>query len=149
MSNFKNNFIIHSFKRIKIELNKDGKWEKKPIGMSLGWPDFTESQIKKGDKALGLITGEKSNVLVLDFDDKDLYNDYCMKYPFIDNAPRVETRRGFHCYFKWDNKYVELPPNVGKLDIQGNRKQAFYVGTEYETETGETFKGFKVYKFLF
>jgi hypothetical protein len=139
MSNFKNNFIIHSFERIELVLNKDGLWIKKPRGQSYGWQDFTESQIKKGDKALGLITGERSNVLVLDFDNKDLYNEYCMKYPIIENAPRVETRRGFHCYFKWDNKYVELPPNVGKLDIQGNGKQAFYVDTEYETETGETF----------
>jgi hypothetical protein len=139
MTDFKKDFIIHSFKSIDIEL-VNGEWKKKPKGIRPEWNKITESHIKKGDKAFGLLTGEKSKVLVLDFDDKDLYNEYCMKYPIIADAPRVATRKGFHSYFKWNDKYTELPSKIGKLDIQGNGKQVFYDGTEYTTETGETFK---------
>jgi hypothetical protein len=139
MADFKNNFLIHSFKSIEIEL-VNGEWKKKPKGIKSEWQNITECQIKKGDKAFGLLTGEKSNVLVLDFDDKELYNEYCMKYAVIADAPRVATRKGFHCYFKWNSKFTELPSKIGKLDIQGNGKQVFYVGTEYITETGEVFK---------
>lgn len=138
MAEYIKNFIIHSFKSIEIEL-VNGEWKKKPKGIRTAWTELTESQIKKGDKGFGLLTGEKSNVLVLDFDDKELYNEYCMKYPIIADAPRVATRKGFHLYFKWNNKYTELPSKIGKLDIQGNGKQVFYVGTEYITETGELF----------
>lgn len=143
MEDFKNNFIIHSFKSIEIEL-VDGEWKKKPKGISPDWTNITQTKIKKGDKAFGLLTGQKSNVLVLDFDDKELYNEYCMKYPIITNAPKVGTRKGFHLYFKWNSKYTELPSKNGKLDIQGNGKQVFYVGTEYITETGDLFE----YKWL-
>jgi|TARA_R110002096_G_C14612700_1_gene723564 phage/plasmid-associated DNA primase len=139
MYDFKNDFIIHSFKLIDIELI-NGEWKKKPKGIRPEWNSITENHIKKGDKAFGLLTGKKSNILVLDFDDKSLYNEYCMKYPLILDAPRVATRKGFHCYFKWNDKYTELPSKVGKLDIQGNGKQVFYDGTEYTTETGEIFK---------
>jgi len=124
MFDFKKNFIIHSFKSIEIEL-VNGEWKKKPKGIRQEWQNITETQIKKGDKGLGLLTGEKSNILVLDFDDKELYNEYCMKYPNIADAPRVATRKGFHCYFKWNNKYTELPSKIGKLDIQGNGNKYF------------------------
>ena len=139
MSDFKNEFVVHSFRSIEIEL-VNGDWKKKPKGIRSEWQNITESNIKKGDKAFGLLTGEKSNIIVLDFDDKDLYNEYCMKFPSIATAPRIATRKGFHCYFKWNNKFTELPSKIGKLDIQGNGKQVFYDGTEYVTETGEIFK---------
>ena len=61
-------------------------------GIRTDWTSLTENQIKKGDKAFGLLTGEKSKVLVLDFDDKDLYNEYCMKYPII-VMPKSSTQR--------------------------------------------------------
>ena len=135
---FENNFVIHSFKGIDLEL-VNGEWKKKPKGMRPEWNEITESSIKKTDKGLGLITGKKSGVLVLDFDNLDLYAEYIMKYPDIKNAPRVATRKGFHLYFLWKDMYIELPSKLGKLDIQGNGKQVFYVGTEYKTETGDTF----------
>ncbi len=139
MSNWKTPFIIHSFKSIQLEL-VDGEWKKKPKGMITGWSKLTDSVIKEGDKAFGLLTGKKSNVLVLDFDDITLYNEYIMKYPTITQAPRVATRKGFHVYFKYNDKYSELPSKIGKLDIQGNGKQVFYADTEYTTETGYIFK---------
>ena len=135
---FEDTFIIHSFRGIDLEL-VDGKWKKKPKGMRPEWNQLNESCIKKSDKGLGLITGSKTGILVLDFDNFDLYQEYIMKYPDIKNAPRVATRKGFHLYFKWNDKYTELPSKVGDLDIQGNGKQVFYPGTEYKTETGDTF----------
>ena len=135
---FQDKFVIHSFKGIDLEL-VNGEWKKKPKGMRPEWNEINESSIKKGDKGLALITGVKSNILVLDFDNLDLYSEYIMKYPDIKNAPRVATRKGFHLYFLWNDKYIELPSKLGKIDIQGNGKQVFYVGTQYKTETGGVF----------
>ena len=59
MQDFKNDFIIHSFKSIDIELI-NGEWKKKPKGIRTDWTSLTENQIKKGDKAFGLLTGEKT-----------------------------------------------------------------------------------------
>lgn len=138
MADYINNFILHSFTGIDIELI-NGEWKKKPKGMRPSWNELTESVIKNGHQGIGLLTGEKSKVLVLDFDNLDLYDEYIMKYPQIKDAPRVSTRKGHHLYFKWNDKYTELPSKLGKLDIQGNGKQVFYAGTTYKTETGDTF----------
>jgi len=135
---FQDNFIIHSFRSIELEL-VNGEWKKKPKGMRPEWNQIKENCIKKSDKGLGLLTGKKSNVLVLDFDTHTLYDEYIMKYPTLSQAPRVATRKGFHLYFAWNDKYTELPSKLEKLDIQGNGKQVFYVGTEYQLETGDTF----------
>ena len=136
--NFTDKFIIHSFRSIELEL-VNGLWKKKPKGMIEGWQKINESRIKKNDKCLGLITGEKSGVLVLDFDTYPLFDEYIMKFPELNKAPRVATRKGFHLYFSWNDKYTELPSKLDKLDIQGNGKQVFYVGTEYQLETGDKF----------
>mgnify|MGYP003135546441 CR=1 FL=1 len=135
---YKNQFIVHSFSKIQVKL-KDGKWKKEPIGLQPSWTELTKSSIDKSHSCFGLLTGEKSGILVLDFDDVDLMDEYAMKYPQIANAPRVKTRNGYHLYFKWNSKFTQLPGKIGKLDIQGNGKQVFYVNTQYETETGETF----------
>lgn len=129
--------IIHSFRGIDLEF-VNGEWKKKPRGMREKWNEITESSIKKSDKGLGLLTGTKSGVLVLDFDTLDLYSEYTMKYCLKD-VPRVTTRKGVHLYFLWNDKYTELPSKLGKLDIQGNGKQVFFPGTEYKTETGDIF----------
>lgn len=138
MANFYDDFILHSFPGIDIELI-NGEWKKKPKGMRPAWQELTESSLKNGHHGVGLLTGKKSNVLVLDFDNLDLYDEYIMKYPEIKDAPRVSTRKGHHLYFKWNDKYTELPSKLGKLDIQGNGKQVFYAGTTYKTETGDSF----------
>jgi len=140
---YKNQFIIHSFPRIELELI-DGKWKKKPLGLRTGWAELTESSIDKKHSCFGLLTGEKSGVLVLDFDNIDLMDEYAMKYPSIADAPRVQTRKGFHLYFKWNKKFTQLPSKIGKLDIQGNGKQVFYPDTQYLTETGYIF----IYKWV-
>lgn len=141
-ADIKKEFLIHSFKKIELELF-DGKWKKKPKGQMEGWNEITECKIKKGDKCFGLLTGAKSNVLVLDFDKKSLFDEYNENYNLY-KYPIVKTRNGFHVYFKWDIKFDLLPSKLDSLDIQGNKKQVFYDGTTYETETGNLF----TYKFI-
>ena len=138
MADWTDKLVIHSFKGINIEL-VNGEWKKKPNGIRPEWTKLTESSINKKDRGLAVLTGSKSGILVLDFDDKNIYDDFTMRHPTIKNAPRVVTRKGFHIYFIWKDIYTELPSKIGKLDIQGNGKQVFYVGTEYKTETGDPF----------
>jgi phage/plasmid-associated DNA primase len=143
MSSWKNNLLLHSFKSIDLNL-VNGEWKKKPSGMMTGWQEINKPCVKKQDKGIGCLTGQKNQIIVLDFDKTDTlntFNEFCMNYPEILNAPRVKTRRGFHLYFKWNDKYKFLPSKIRdiELDIQGNGAQVFYVGTTYKMETGEFF----------
>jgi len=141
---FENNFIMYSFPKINVSLNDKGVWKKKPVGLLSDWSSLTKSRINKQHECYALLTGKKSDILVLDFDDKKLYDNYIIEFPELSNSTTIKTRNGFHIYFKWNDKYEKLPSKIDKLDIQGNNKQVFAADTKYKLETGEEFK----YKYI-
>lgn len=131
--------IKHSFKEIMLAPNKEGVYKKKLIGINKNWSGLTESNINPDHKAVAVLTGIKSGILVIDFDDKNLYTETIEEFPELSLAPRVETRNGYHLYFLWKDDYQkDLPAKIGKIDILKNGQQAIFPGTTYITETNET-----------
>lgn len=133
--------IKHSFKEIMLAPNKEGVYKKKLIGINKNWSGLTESNINPDHKAIGVLTGIKSGIIVVDFDDKNLYAETIAEFPEFSLAPRVTTRNGYHLYFLWKDDYQkDLPAKIGKIDILKNGQQAIFPGTTYITETNETFE---------
>lgn len=68
---------------------------------------------------VGIATGEKSGVFVIDCDTKEAYNKIKDKLP---NSLTVQTGRGYHIYFKWDKDHpVKNKTNIiDHIDIRGN-----------------------------
>jgi phage/plasmid-associated DNA primase len=133
-----NKLIKFSFPGIDMTFNKTSQKYKKDVKMRKGWAGLTETKIYPNDLGLGALTGVKSGVVVLDFDDINLYNETIENFPELEDAPRVATKNGFHLYFKWKESYQEdLPGKIGKLDILKNGKCAIFPGTSYKTETGQ------------
>lgn len=136
---WKEKLVFTSCSKIDLELNEKGEWKKKPRGMEPEWQHLTESKINKKHKVIALLTGEKSNVTVLDFDSVQVYDEYVTKFGnLITNCPTVRTRRGFHVYYKFSDK-LKGSPRSSKIDVQGNGKLIYYPPTEYVCENGETF----------
>jgi len=134
-----NNLVLYSFPRIDMIPNRDGVLKKRPVGVPKNWSNLTSSLTYPNHLAYACLTGYKSNILVLDFDDINLYTEYVFKYDCLNNYPYVKTRNGFHIYFKWNDKYSNLPSKIGKLDIQGNGKCIYFPPTRYMCE-GKEFK---------
>ena len=69
--------------------------------------------------ALGIICGQVSRLLVIDFDDQRRYRRFCMHLPQYADTYSVKTRRGCHLYFRSD----ELVPShqFDGGDIKGER----------------------------
>ena len=133
-----NRLIIFSLKN--MFLNHDtGK--KQTEGDFKGWNTLTESKIKNNDKVLCVLTGKKSNVTIVDFDNFEDYDKIVNEGIFENNNlfPTIATRRGYHVYFKYDPDIKQ--PNKDKLnvDILNDNKRAYWVGTEYKINEKETF----------
>ena len=136
-----NKLIKHSFPEIILAPNKEGIYKKKLIKVCKNWSGLTESNVNPDHKAIGVLTGIKSGIIVIDFDDKNLYSEIIAEFPEMSFAPRVATRNGYHLYFRWkDNYQKDLPAKIGKIDILKNGQQAIFPGTTYITETNETFE---------
>tara|TARA_R110000823_G_scaffold259789_2_gene380841 strand:+ start:79 stop:2508 length:2430 start_codon:yes stop_codon:yes gene_type:complete len=137
LAKWRDNLVIHSFDRIDMKLSAKKEWIKDLVGQSLGWSSLKTRKTYKYHNALGCLTGQPSGIIVLDFDDITMWQEWIKLYPILDEVPRVATRKGFHLYFKWLDKYTELPSRIinpnggGNIDIQKTGQQVIYPPTKY------------------
>ena len=93
-----------------IRRNADGSFLRidggKQVSFTENWKDATvktkaqiDKHFKNNDAALGMLTGEKNGITVIDFDTKD--NDLFLE--LYSEAPTfcVETEKGFHLYYQY------------------------------------------------
>jgi len=133
-----NRLVIFSLKNMFLN-HTTGK--KQTEGDFKGWNTLIESKIKNNDKVFCVLTGKKSKVTVVDFDNFEDYDKIVNEGIFENNNlyPTVATRRGYHVYFNYDPDIKQ--PNKEKLnvDILNDNKRAYWVGTEYKINEKENF----------
>ena len=82
-----------------------------------------ESEVKAafaGDaRALGIVCGRVSSLVVVDFDDHMRYRRFCRHRPDLAESYTVKTRRGYHVYFRTSEKVPSHQFDGG--DIKGER----------------------------
>jgi len=98
-------FVGFTIPRIETYQNAKGEEKKKPIGMIQKWTDIItaenyENYINPNHEVRCLITGQKSNIIVIDFDDIESYEKIKSDFPDITKHKTIKTRRGFHIYCK-------------------------------------------------
>ena len=70
-------------------------------------------------RALGIVCGQVSCLVVVDFDDHLRYRRFCRHLPQLAGSYTVKTRRGYHVYFKTQEKVPTHQFSGG--DIKGER----------------------------
>ena len=100
-----NNMIEFSF--FLTAMKTDDKYVKK-YELPEGWSKFTKDTAKieptYKHNGRGLITGERTGITVIDFDDMNVYNIISDVIPAFKTCKRTQTKKGIHCYFKYSNK---------------------------------------------
>jgi hypothetical protein len=156
MKNFnflKNNNFVH-FSRpdeIKTYLSKEGKETKKlPFDKGFSWKvideDNYEEYFDESHKTFFIITGELSNITVVDIDKEEIYDDLISKYEELENCMTMQTKKGYHIYFKY-NKQLPTTTNINNLegiDIRNDGGCVIAPPTKYKLLNGETTK----YKYI-
>jgi len=69
--------------------------------------------------AIGIVCGRVSKLLVIDFDDVLRYQRFCRRLPQYSETYTVKTRRGFHLYFRTEEKVPSHQFDGG--DIKGEK----------------------------
>ena len=88
---------------------------------------------KKKANNVGVLTGEVSDLIVVDYD----YKPEGFEYP---DTLVVETSKGYHLYFKYDPRFSENRAKIGgqKIDLKSNGGQIVYPGSVHEDGTTYT-----------
>ena len=110
--------------------------EKKPAFK--GWTDklLTKEEminylVKDPSFNIGVVTGQRVNLIVLDFDGDDGELDY--KRFILDrniNTYSIKTPHGYHCYFRTDNEYTGACKQLSYgIDIRSYHNQILSIGS--------------------
>lgn len=132
-----NEFIKFSFSDFKTFKNKDGE-EKKDFTPPQGWSNLTKSSLNQEHNNIGILTGQKSNITVIDYDDKKVFNEDNSKFKFFENNYYiVETKNGYHIYFNYVN--LDSTLKIGeskKIDLLNDGRFVIAPPTRYYTLEG-------------
>lgn len=131
-----NEFIKFSFRDFKTKM-VNGE-EKKDFTPPQGWSNLTKSSLNQEHVNIGILTGEKSNITVLDYDDKNVFNEDNIKFKFFQNNYYiVETKNGYHIYFNYVN--IDSALKIGeskKIDLLNNGRFVIAPPTRYNLLDG-------------
>ncbi len=130
-----------------IDFKKNKKGElKKDILFTVDWKKEIE-EIKNNqkkynkvkDKIFSVLTGKVNNITVIDFDDLDIYNNFCDKHPELINTFRVKTRSGcYHLYYNYNPSWKTTTNIAPKIDIRNDDAIVFGAGSICEDGSSYT-----------
>lgn len=127
-----------------MALDKTGK--KVTSGDKQKWSEMTHSNFKPTDEVKFVVCGEKSGIIVVDFDTLEQYTNLTMNILHdADQYPTVKTHKGVHLYFQYTDKLLQPDKKILNVDILGNGKRVYFADTKYKLQNGEYF----TYKWLF
>jgi len=136
--------VTFTIPSIETYINKQGIEKKKPIGMPKDWVNkITEDNYKsfnnKNHEVRCLLTGYKSKITVIDFDNKKSYEKICKDFPEIKKYKTIKTRRGFHIYCIYNSNILTTTDgllNYNNVDIANDKHMVFCPPTFYYDISG-------------
>lgn len=137
----KNDYAYFTCPAITTKLNKDGE-EKKNCPKFPNHKNFTLADYNKHHQrqdTLCLITGERNNITVIDFDDLVAYEKLVNKYKELKKHYTVRTKNGVHIYFKYDKRFktsTKCFKDYEGVDIRNDGGLVFAPPTKYELLDG-------------
>lgn len=140
--NFLGNVVIGTIPKMFIFFANEKNEKKCTVGDMKGWTKLTESKINPKHEVFFLLTGEISDVIVVDFDDIKQYNELVNLgyFPNPEDYTIIKTRKGVHLYFKYTDKLLQPDKQKLNVDIQGNRKRVYLPPTKYKLPDGTYFR---------
>ena len=136
-------YTVLTFPEMTTTLNSNGEEKKSQIQTPKNWNTITSEDclkyVKNNHKTLAVVTGEKSNITVIDFDNMDSYNAIVEQCPELLDYLHIKTRKGFHVYCWYDSAVknrVDALKSYPGVDML-NGALAFAPPTKYKRYNGE------------
>ena len=140
----KDGIVSFAFPKIDTYTNDKGEVKKKPIGM-LNWRTINKENCLKYSTgtAYAVVTGEPSNLTIVDFDVKDEYHRLMEKHPDLKKFKTIRTNKGFHIWFKYDADFkttTDAFSHYKGVDIRNDAGIVFCPPTTYKMPNGDVVK---------
>jgi len=133
--------VSFAFPKIDTYINDKGEVKKKPIEMP-SWKVINKHNCLKYSVggAYAVVTGEQSNLTVIDFDVKDEYYRLMEIHPELKEYKTIQTNKGFHIWFKYDPDFKTTTDGFSDyegVDIRNQGGVVFCPPTTYKYPNGD------------
>ena len=133
--------VSFAFPKIDTYINEKGILKKKPINMP-SWKVINKDNCLNHSigSAYAVITGEQSNLTIVDFDVKDEYYRLMEIHPELKEYWTIQTNKGFHIWFKYDAEYKTTTDGFSDyegVDIRNQGGVVFCPPTTYKYPNGD------------
>ena len=140
----KDGIVSFAFEKIIMKLNEKGILKKKPIDMP-SWKVINKDNCLNHSvgSAYAVITGEQSNLTIVDFDVKDDYYRLMEIHPELKEYKTIQTNKGFHIWFKYDADFKTTTNGFSDyegVDIRNEGGVVFCAPTTYKMPNGDIVK---------
>ena len=144
-------YIVFSSPSITTYLNKNNKEKKEFNYLPTGWQHLEKSNYNINHEAFYILTGKKSDLTVLDFDDEESYEKLVTKFPKLKSCCTIKTKNGYHMYFNYTNTYKSGTDFIHPFHSNNNllrlsrlcHKDCFTIQWGSEYRTSRVFKWLK------
>ena len=139
--NLKQEPMVFTEACIKMEATASGVF-KKQMQFKTKWGSLTASNLRKDDQVLIIMTGSRSGLTVIDFDDRTHFLRLCAEHPELAEHYTVKTKKGFHLYCDFDPR-LKTTDRIWKddefgsypVDIRNEMGIVYAPPTEYDVPT--------------
>ena len=133
--------VSFAFPKIIMKMNEKGILKKKPIDMP-SWKVINKDNCLNHSvgNAYAVITGEQSNLTIVDFDVKDEYYRLMEIHPELKEYKTIQTNKGFHIWFKYDAEFKTTTDAFSEyecVDIRNEGGVVFCPPTTYKMPNGD------------
>lgn len=123
--------------------NKKGEWRKE-FAFRPNWAKLTKHDYNKKATGFAILTGEKSNVTVIDIDDPDTETNQQLMDLMTECNLVAKTKKGYHYYFAYDPRIKQTTGD--KLDTRNDGGCIFCEPSIAKTPDGEVVASYEFIK---
>ena len=133
--------VSFAFPRIETYINEKGLVKKNPIKMP-SWKVINKKNCLQHSVggAYAVITGEQSNLTIIDFDVIDDYYRLMEIHPELKEHWTIQTNKGFHIWFKYDAEFKTTTDAFSEyegVDVRNQGGVVFCPPTTYKMPNGD------------
>ena len=142
IENYLNDGIVSfAFPKIDTYTNANGEFKKKPIGLP-NWRTINKDNCTffNTGNAYAIVTGEQSNLTIIDFDNSSEYDRLIEKHPDLKLYKTIKTNKGYHIWFKYDNDFkttTDCFKEYKGVDVRNDAGIVFCPPTKYTLPDGK------------
>lgn len=133
--------VSFSFPRIDTYVSANGEFKKKPIGLP-NWRTINKENCTgfNTGNAFAIVTGEQSNLTIVDFDNSSEYDRLIEKHPDLKHFKTIKTNKGYHIWFKYNSDFkttTDCFSDYKGVDIRNDAGIVFCPPTKYKLPDGK------------